>query len=368
MKSERSLFTAAVESGHIFNQAVREVAETSGLLDLLHNARSVDEVVRVMGLLPERTDQVRHMLRALAAEGVVTNAGPHPDVYQTDKAVRASLALPDNGRYRPRMDRIQPWFGDRHVDAIRASNKQLLGADLDFFRSPTAAIEFSAKFEAGWRTNLQNPLYEFGRVRLVEELVRRGSRFMDLACGPGYGLARLADASRAPCTVLAVDKSADFLRMARAGSYPNATISFVHRDLNLGLPPVLPRSFDGVLFNGAFHFIEQKPQRLREIWRALRPGGLLALGHCFSHSGFADEPMHDFYFSMLADRAYVLPWLRIKELVGEVGFDIQHEFHRGSHSYLLAERPVTALDDDRPPSAVETTIAIRGGDLCRRPS
>ncbi|TMD15801.1 MAG: hypothetical protein E6J00_01960 [Chloroflexi bacterium] len=93
-----------------------------------------------------------------------------------------------------------------------------------------------------------------------------------------------------------------------------------------------------MLFNGAFHFLVDKRSRLREIRETLRPGGAFALGHCFSRSQFADEPMHDFFFSLIEDPVYPLTWREIREMVQEAGFAILRQFHRGSHSYLVAER------------------------------
>jgi SAM-dependent methyltransferase len=359
MKSDRSMFSAAIESARIFNHVVREVADTSGLLAALDQPRSVDDVVQVMRFSPRRAEQVRHMLRTLAAEGVVAQREHQGiTVFQTNGAVRGRWAATDNGRYRERTDQIAAWFGEQHVEKIRRSNKDLLGPKLDFLRSPDAAIQFNRRFEAGWRTNLLNPLYEYGRVRCVDHLVTAGTRFLDLACGPGFGAIRLAELSLEPCRIVAMDKSRDFLELARRNTYPDAVVEFVERDLNTGLPPLAAESMDGVLFNGAFHFMADKAGLLRQIWRVLRPGGLLAIGHCFSSSGFADETMHDFYFSMLDDRTYVLPWVHIKELVREAGFDLRDEFHRGSHSYLLAER----LADPPPPTAMGSLVAqTRGG-------
>jgi SAM-dependent methyltransferase len=334
------MFDAAVESAHIFNRAVCEVAHTSGLLELLTDARSVDAVVSRMRFQPERGEQVGHLLRLLVAEGALEerDSGGTP-VFRTVSGVPARLRdAPDNGRYRPRSEAIAEWFGDGHADNIRASNKGLLGPDLGFLRSKTAAVEFNAAYERAWRTNLENPLYEFGRLACVRELVARGNRFLDLACGPGYGARRLAELSRGPCEIVGVDKSRDFLASARSGWYPGARTTFIERDLNTGLPPLRPGAFDGILFNGAFHFIADKRSMLRSLWRVLRPGGLLAIGHCFSRSGFADERMHDFYFSLLADRSFVLPWSRLQTEVVDAGFALTREFHRGSHSYLLAER------------------------------
>lgn len=357
MKSQDSLFDAAIESARIFNHAVSEVATSAGLLTALREFQSVPDIVRRMDFREERADQLHHLLRMLAAEGVLEQR-EHSGLTVFRCAPAGAGNEPAARRYEPRYDQIDSWFGEGHSEKIRNANKQFLGADLSFLRSPDAAISFSRDFADAWRTNLQNPLYEFGRMLSVMEVARRGSRYLDLASGPGYGTQRLAEFAPGDCEIVCVDKSSDFLALARRARYPGARVTFIERDLNTGLPPLPPASFDGVLFVGAFHFISDKAARLREIWRALRPGGVLALGHCFSHSGFGDETMHDFYFSMISDRAYVLPWSTIKELVSEAGFAIYREFHRGSHSYLVAERspdspPATAMDGLRP--------EVRGG-------
>lgn len=246
--------------------------------------------------------------------------------------------------HETRADVLAPWFGESHVRAIRDANVALLGLDLQFFRSDDAKIRFDREFLEAWKINLSNPLYDFGRIIAVREMAERGRRFIDLACGLGYGLERLAQMAPG-CDILAVDKSADMLAEARRVIYPGATVRFVLRDLNLGLPPVRAGSVDGVLFNGAFHFIEDKPARLREIARALRPGGLLVIGHCFSFSGFPDEAMHRFYFAMLEDESYPIPFAALESMVANAGFTPYKTYHRGSHSYLLAERNSASLAD-----------------------
>jgi SAM-dependent methyltransferase len=337
MKSEETLFTAAIESADIFNNAVREVAQTSGLLNALSHFRTVDEVVRTMRFRPERVNQVLHLLKVLVTTGVVEER-LHGGVQVYRAKGARTQSRPD--RYKPHYDTLTPWYGEGHAELIRGGNKAMLGDDLGFLRSSDAAIQFNKEYELAWRTNLQNPLYDFGRMIAVREMVARGNRFLDLACGPGFGALRLAEFSDTPCEIVCVDKSADFLDIARGHVYPQARVKFMERDLNTGLPPLVPGSFDGILFNGAFHFMYDKPARLAEIYRALRPGGVFALGHCFSYSGFDDQAMHDFYFSLLENPAYIMSWSTLKDLVTEAGFEIYREFHRGSHSHLIAERPV----------------------------
>jgi SAM-dependent methyltransferase len=340
LQSESTLFTAAIESARVFNHVVAECATRSGLLAALDQPTTSGELISRSAVHPEKRAAFEALLDVLVDAGLVQRRR-HGDanLYRRRDAVRRRRSL-DGGleRYQPRYDVLAPWFGERHVDLIRSSNRALIGDDLGFFRSPSTRIRFDRGFLDAWRTNLTNPLYEFGRLIAVRELVARGRRFLDLAGGLGYGSERLAQLSPDGCDIVLVDKSAEFLAEARLVVYPAARVRFVERDLNSGLPPLAPASFDGVLFNGSFHFIADKAARLREIHRVLRPGGLLVLGHCFCESGFADEPMHRLYFSLLADPAWPISFEALRSLVADAGFAELRTFHRGSHGYLLAER------------------------------
>jgi SAM-dependent methyltransferase len=343
VKTERTLFDAAIESAKVFNHAIREAAQTAGVLDALKDPATADDLSRRMGFHPERKRQVTNLLRILSHEGYVSEREVGDElVFQRLPGREAAPSGPEEGRYAPKLGRMDDWYGERYTEAIRNVNKSFLGHDLGYLRTPDVTVGFDSEWEWVWRNNLMNPLYEFGRLLCVRELVACGTRFLDLACGMGFGAQRLAEFSDQPASILGVDKSRDFLTVARSGIYPRAKTTWVERDLNTGLPPLRASSFDGVLFNGAFHFMLDKRARLLEMWRALRPGGILALGHCFSRSGFADEQMHDFQFSLLEDRCWPIPWTELKDLVTECGFDIYKEFHRGSHSYLMARRRAAA--------------------------
>jgi SAM-dependent methyltransferase len=342
-RSEASLFDAAIESAAVFNWVAAECAVTGNLLDALPELSTPDDLMARLGFHPAKRDALDALLRVLvdlrlAERRTDPVAG---DVYRARPGAVAERRALSGGieRYRPRLDRLAPWYGDRHVDLIREANRHLLGDDLSFFRDPGTKIRFERPYFDAWRANLTNPLYEFGRVLAVRELAERGRRFLDLACGMGYGAQRLAELAGLGTEVVCVDISQDMLDEARRQGYPaDASVRFVRRDLNTGLPPLPAGSYDGVLFNGALHFVEDKPARLAEIHRALRPGGLLAVGHCFCRSGFADEPMHDLYFSLVENRSWITTFGELRTIVADAGFEELREYHRGSHSYLLAER------------------------------
>ncbi|MDP5277118.1 class I SAM-dependent methyltransferase [Chengkuizengella axinellae] len=344
MKSTTSLFDSAIESANIFNWVVAETSITSGLLICLYEFRTVEEIIEKMDFLIEKKEQLKALLNVLVdQEFLETKTIFNQKVFRTKQDVVENNLNVDNtlNVYKENTDKLKPWFSnvDNFTQLIRKGNHELLGHDLSYFRSETKRIRFDKSFLSVWQTNLSNPLYEFGRMQAVNELVRKGSRFLDLASGLGYGSQRISQLSDERCDIYCIDKSLDFLNEAKMLIYPNARVNFIHRDLNDGLPPNLPSLyFDGVLFNGAFHFIKDKRKMLKQIYKALRSEGLLVIGHCFSRSDFEDEHMHDFYFSMIENESWIVSWSEIKSLVEEVGFVITNEYYRGSHSYLLAEK------------------------------
>jgi SAM-dependent methyltransferase len=340
LQSETSLFDAALESARIFNSVAVSCAANSRLPELLQNFSTIEEVAARFGCSPDKVASLEAFLGILKNEGVVETLETRgPALYRMPGSIdRSNLAAGDGAAFHQvRSDVLASWFAEPRIKAIRQLNVKFLGANLQYFRSTEKMRSFGGDYLDTWKLNLNNPLYEFGRLVAVRELASCGRRFLDLACGMGIGAERLAQFAPS-AEILCVDKSTAMLAEAKRRIYPNAKVQFIHRDLNDGLPPVRSASIDGVLFNGAFHFILDKAARMREMAAAVRPGGLLVIGHCFCTNGFADEAMHHFYFSTLSDRAHVISFSALKTLASENGFKPFKEYHRGSHSYLLAER------------------------------
>jgi SAM-dependent methyltransferase len=339
-QTENTLFDAAIESARVFNSTVVSCAATSGLLEAMQEFALANEIARRAGCKPEKFESFVCFLDVLFDEGILERISANGQTFYRARTRldRQHLVKGAGAALRNvKSDVLEPWFGDGHVNRIRDLNTKFLGRNLSYFFQSEKQREFGGDYLSTWKMNLTNPLYEFGRLLAVRELSKCGTRFLDLACGLGYGTERLAQMVRG-ASILGVDKSTDMLREARAAIYPGAKVKFIQRDLNTGLPPIAPNSIDGILFNGAFHFIHDKRTRLQEMAASLRLGGLLVIGHCFCQSGFSDESMHRFYFSTLSDRSYLITFEELRGLLSETGFKPYKEYHRGSHSYLIAER------------------------------
>jgi trans-aconitate methyltransferase len=99
-------------------------------------------------------------------------------------------------------------------------------------------------------------------VELLQPSV--GERILDLGCGTGHLMARIAEAG---AEVIGLDSSAAMLEQARA-AYP--ALSFVQGDARAF---AFDQPFDAVFSNAVLHWITQPESVIRCVCAALRPGG-----------------------------------------------------------------------------------------------
>jgi len=139
---------------------------------------------------------------------------------------------------------------------------------LELFRGlPRRYDQLSAALSFG-----QDPRW---RRALVDALApQAGDRVLDVATGTGMVAAELL--TRADCTVVGIDQSAEMLAAARA--------RFARRDgdrvqLLEGAAEALPfgdETFDALAFTYLLRYVDDPPATLRELARVVRPGGRIA--------------------------------------------------------------------------------------------
>jgi SAM-dependent methyltransferase len=341
-RSGRELDRAAIDLSAVISDGVTAAVLGSSLATSLREFRTVDDLVAIHGLHRDKQAALEAIVGILVERGRLEPAAGTPGAWRlTD---RAATGPPDVSR-TPSLDR---WFTGRHVDLVRRSQQAFLGRDLDFLRTRDGRLGFDRHSAPAWRINLADPLYDFGRAFAVRALAAPGGRYLDLASGLGYGTRRLAEWCDWQCEILCVDKSADFLDEARQLIYPPGTrVVHVHRDLNTGLPPVRRDSVDGVLFVGAFHYIDDKPRVLRQVWDALRPGGRLVIGHCVVATDKPDRAAQQYMFAVTTERAHVVPLRDLRAMLARTGFTEVEELHRGSQYSVVVAKPAHSAADDR---------------------
>jgi SAM-dependent methyltransferase len=137
-------------------------------------------------------------------------------------------------------------------------------------------------------------------------------RLLDVGCGPGRDLAAFCALGHEP---VGLDGSARFCAMAR--DYAGCEV--IHADLlALRLPEA---SFDGVFCNAVlFHVPSQAlPSVLGELWRALKPAGVL---FCSNPRGHNDEGWSGARYGAFHD------YERWSQLVARSGFDELEHYYR----------------------------------------
>jgi ubiquinone/menaquinone biosynthesis C-methylase UbiE len=142
--------------------------------------------------------------------------------------------------------------------------------------------EYIPALKYDWLTPLYDPLIRstlrestFKRHLVKQAGIKKGHRVLDLGCGTGT-LALLIKSHYPKAEVLGLDADPKVLEAARA----KATRAHLNVRFDHGMAFELPypdASFDRVISSLLFHHLtrENKERTLREVFRALRPGGEL---------------------------------------------------------------------------------------------
>ena len=117
----------------------------------------------------------------------------------------------------------------------------------------------------------------WARVLIAEADLRRGAAVLDVATGPGT-VARLAAIEVGPGgKVVATDIARPMLDVARAKPSHSDGAPIEYVESSAAPLAVSSAAFDRVLCQQGLQFFPDRLGALREMWRALKPGGLVAL-------------------------------------------------------------------------------------------
>jgi SAM-dependent methyltransferase len=329
-----------MEASEMTQEAVQaEVQQQAGKL-----------LTQVAGLVGTRTIEMglRHGLIAAAAkhpEGISAEqlaSAAGMNAFYVDVWCRAAFAAEvlesDDGttyRLAPHMDRL----------LLERDFPGWVGGIFNVMIQPELFDAFSASLESGKRTwwdqvspdfiaavaGTSHPFYSrllasgVARVPGLAERLDEGAHVLELACGTGSGLTRMAHAYP-KSSFVAHDGDAYSLELA-GGSFRGAgvhdRVSLLHRTIeDLGQE----NEYDVALINVSMHECRDIEQATASIHRALKPGGTFVISDFpfpESHEGLRTPPARvmggiQFFEAQIDDQ--LLPTSAYVELLGRHGF------------------------------------------------
>ena len=145
-------------------------------------------------------------------------------------------------------------------------------------RDVDAFDQRAGRYDQGWLGRLHHDIAERTAI------LARGPvphRILDVGCGPGYLLRRLATEFPQAEQFAGLDAAPAMIQTATAAAPPGDT----RFTFTVGTAERLPypdRSFDLVVSTTSFDHWSDQPTGLRECFRVLAPGGRLVLADLFS--------------------------------------------------------------------------------------
>src|SRR5262245_339241 len=117
----------------------------------------------------------------------------------------------------------------------------------------------------------------FGRSTIARLRLARDERVLDVCCGSGASAIPAAEAVGPEGSVLGIDLAEKLLALARAKAAARGLTNATFRIGDMLDPGVPDASFDTVVCVFGIFFVPDMAAAVRELWRAVRPGGRLAV-------------------------------------------------------------------------------------------
>jgi predicted methyltransferase len=167
--------------------------------------------------------------------------------------------------------------------------------------------------------------------------VKSGHRVADIGCGYGYFTFRLAARVGAEGKVYAVDIDSEAVDKVRQRK-EREKLGQVEPILGEAADPRLPNGLDAVLIVDTYHEFREYDRMIQAVFRALKPGGRLAL---IDGEGPAGRPRTEYH------RLHTIPAELVREEVTRNGFVFKQSlpgFYDAEYGkkfyFLIFERPL----------------------------
>lgn len=303
---------------------VYRTAVDRGVLDHITGETSLAEFADRAGVVPDKVPVAGLLLDALAQYGALRRSAGEPPRYWVvaggppERNLDESLIFVATGK--------QTFEELQHSESYSG----ILNA-LTTEGNPVSAT-FDAMHLSLWEEVLQAPFYRYSRVQAVRQIAQAGTRLLDLACGPGFGLRELAETVRdeqGSVQILGVEISRDFIHAAIDRNATDSRVKVIQGDLEHPLDLLSAGYFDAAMIVGAYHFLRGPEQLWRSAARLLRPGGTFCVAYVLSKVGSYDQAIMDLRFALRRPVSYPPTRDEVMGLATRNGMRLAREFQLG---------------------------------------
>src|SRR5215831_18314294 len=139
-----------------------------------------------------------------------------------------------------------------------------------------------------WLVELDNPVFLSNRaLSIIAGLnVKRGMSVLDAGCGPGRLTIPLALEVGSQGRVVAIDLQPEMLERAKAKAERQRLKNIVFQEVQLGANELTLEGFDRAVMVTVLGEIPNQEAAMRELWHALRPGGVLGISEVIADPHF----------------------------------------------------------------------------------
>jgi len=174
-----------------------------------------------------------------------------------------------------------------------------------------------------WLVESDNPFTKINRAATIIEHsgVQEGMKVLDAGCGPGRVAIPVAHKVSSKGEVVAMDIQADMLRRVQEKAQKENLTNITLLQAGIGDNKLNANTFDRALLISVLGEIPNQKAALKEIFDALKPGGILSV----------TETIFDPHFQRRA---------KILRLAGTVGFQEEKTFGSYFNFTLNLKRPI----------------------------